>query len=272
MHDLNAQLEPPPGPARTPLRRMLGIVLPVVLLVVGTLIAFWMMKTSPKARTNPPTRSATLVESAPVKFADRAAVISAMGLVQAAKRIVLHPRVTGEVIEVNEDFVPGGTFAEGEMLLKIDPTDYDLALRQIARAVAQAEADLRVEEGSQEIARKDFELLGEMVKEKDRDLVLRKPQLETARASLESARAQLEKARVDLERTTVKAPFNAVVQSQDVNIGARVTESTPLATLVGTDTYWVEATVPVNQLKWIRIPHDGSADAGAPRSPPYKRR
>ncbi len=258
MHDRNALMDLVPPPLSRK-RQLLGILLPLVVLTCGALLALWLMKTSPKAKSKPPARAATLVEVTPVVFKDHSALINAMGLVQAAQRIVLQPRVNGEVVEISDEFVPGGIFNVGETMLRVDPTDYELVVRQITRAVAQAEADLRVEEGSQTVAKKDFELLGELVNEKDRDLVLRKPQLETARAALDAARSQLDKARLDLQRTTIAAPFNAVVQARDVNIGARVGENTALATLIGTDTYWVEATVPVNQLRWIKIP---SRDAG----------
>jgi RND family efflux transporter MFP subunit len=265
MHDRNVTIDPGPKPALPRGGRWLQRLLPVVVLVLGGLLALWFVKTSPQTQPKPPQKSATLVEVAPPRIEARPAVIHSMGLVQAALRIALHPRVSGEIVSVADDFVPGGTFKKGDTLLKVDPTDYELAIRQLTRAVAEGEANLRVEEGSQAIAQKDFELLGQIVSEKDRDLVLRKPQLDMARAALESARAQLDKAELDLRRTTVLAPFNAVVQSRDVNIGARVGENTQLATLIGTDTYWVEATVPVNQLKWIRVAQNSAGDGSRVR-------
>lgn len=92
--------------------------------------------------------------------------------------------------------------------------------------------------------------------------MLRRPQLENLRATLEAAQAKLDQARVDLARTEIKAPFNAVVQSRDINLGARAGDSTVLMTLVGTDAYWVEVSVPVSQLRWIQIPQT-EGDQGA---------
>jgi multidrug efflux pump subunit AcrA (membrane-fusion protein) len=121
---------------------------------------------------------------------------------------------------------------------------------------------LQLEQGNQLIAQKEYKLLGETVSDVEKTLMLRQPQLENLRATLEAAQTKLDQARVDLARTTIKAPFNAVVQSRAVDVGTRASESTVLATLVGTDDYWVEVSVPVSQLRWIKIPQTGK-DPGA---------
>ena len=109
------------------------------------------------------------------------------------------------------------------------------------------------------MALKEYQLLGETVSDEERDLMLRVPQLESSKASLEEVKTRLEQARLDLERTTVKAPFNAVLITREVNLGASVTPSTTLATLVDSDTYWVEAPIAASQVKWIRVGQQGSA-------------
>jgi multidrug efflux pump subunit AcrA (membrane-fusion protein) len=92
--------------------------------------------------------------------------------------------------------------------------------------------------------------------------VLRKPQLESVRAQLALAKAKLEQAKLDLQRSRIRAPFNAIVESSDVDVGTRVTSASTLATLAGTDSCWLEVSVPVKQLKWIDIPR-GSATEGS---------
>jgi len=139
-------------------------------------------------------------------------------------------------------------------LLRIDPRDYELAILQRESEVAQAQSTLRLEQGQQSIAKREFELLGDSLQTDDRDLVLRKPQLESVRAQLALAKASLEKARLDLQRSQVRAPFNAIVESAEVDVGARVTTANTLATLVGTDACWLEVSVPVRDLQWIGIP------------------
>lgn len=250
------------GPSQRMARGIFRILLPMVVLAGGVAVAFWLMETSPQARPRPQVHNATLVSVTSVDYGPQQTVISGMGTVTAARQVELKPQVSGEIIELNRNLVPGGHFRRGETLLTIDPTDYRLTVRHLTTDVAKAESDLQLEQGNQLIAQKEYKLLGETVSDVEKSLMLRRPQLENLRATLEAAQAKLEQARVDLVRTRIKAPFNAVVQSRAIDVGARASESTVLATLVGTDAYWVKVSVPVSQLRWIRIPQtDG--DQGA---------
>ena len=228
--------------------------LPVLVLCIGALIASVLVKTAPKARRKPPVRNARLVEVLPVQISSERVTIYAMGTVRPAREINLQPRVSGQIVEVSEEFIPGGHFKEGEMLVKLDTTDLELAVRQRESDLARMKSDLALELGRQEIAQHEYELLGDVVTEADRELVLRQPQLDQVRAAMATAEAALEQARLNLDRTTVKAPFNATVRARSVNLGMQVTPAATLATLTGTDYYWVEATVPVDQLQWIEVP------------------
>ncbi|MBW2605131.1 MAG: efflux RND transporter periplasmic adaptor subunit [Deltaproteobacteria bacterium] len=242
------------APRRCPARGVFRALLPVAVLAAGVAIALWLMETGPQAKPRPRTRNATLVACRTVDYGPQQTVISGMGTVAAACNVELKPRVNGEIIELNGNLVPGGHFRQGETLLKIDPTDYRLTVRELATDVAKAESDLQLEQGNQLVARKEYKLLGETVSDQEKALMLRLPQLENLRATLEAAQTKLDQARVKLTRTEIKAPFNAVVQSREVNLGTRASESTVLATLVGTDAYWVAVSVPVSQLRWVRIP------------------
>ena len=230
------------------------IFLPVGVLVAATIVAFWLLETEPQAKPRPRTRNSALVVVKTVDYSPQQTVIAGMGTVAAARTVELKPQVTGRIIELNPNLEPGGYVHKDETLLSIDPTDYRLSLRERATDVAKAKADLQIEEGNQLIAQKEYTLLGETVSEQEKALILRKPQLENLRATLEAARATRDQARVDLGRTEIKAPFNAMVQSREVDLGTRASESTVLATLVGTDDYWVKVSVPVSQLRWVQIP------------------
>lgn len=230
------------------------IFLPIGVLVAAAVVAFWLLETEPQAKPRPRTRNSSLVVVKSVQYSPQQTVISGMGTVAAARTVELKPLVTGKIIELNPNLVPGGYVHKDETLVSIDPTDYRLSLRELATDVAKAESDLQIEEGNQLVAQKEYKLLGETVSEQEKALILRKPQLENLKATLEAARAKRDQARVDLARTKIKAPFNAVVQSREVDLGTRAGESSVLATLVGTDVYWVRVSVPVSQLRWLRIP------------------
>lgn len=95
----------------------------------------------------------------------------------------------------------------------------------------------------------------------NQDLALRKPHLEAARASLASADSRLKQAEISLDRTTIKAPFNSFVQEEFIEVGQLVSPQSRIATLVGTDQFWVQVSLPVNQLTWINIPLDDESTA-----------
>jgi len=236
------------------LGKLLTFGLPVVVIAVGVVIAAVLVKTSPRSKPLPPQRTARLVETMTVELVAQPTIIRAFGTVQPSREVVVYPRVRGEIIAMSPDLIPGGRFDIGDGLLEIDPIDFELAVHQRETDVASAKASLALEMGQQAVALREYELLGESISDENRDLVLRKPQLAQAEATLAATESALDLAELDLERTRVRVPFNASIRARNVNVGMQVTTATPLVTVTGSDEYWVELTVPVNQLQWIRVP------------------
>ena len=239
---------------RTMLTSIFRFTLPLVALLAGGLITVHLLETGPEARPLPKKKNAILVETTPVELGTYPTTIAAMGVVKAAQVTELKPQVNGEVISISEQLLPGGRFVKDEPMLQLDPRDYQLTARQQASAVAQARNNLEIEDGNQLVARRELDLLGEQVSETEKKLMLRQPQLNNLQTALEIAEAQLEQAKINLARTAIHAPFNGIIQSRDVNIGTWVSSSTTLATLIGTDRYWVEVSVPEEQLQWVVLP------------------
>jgi len=253
-----------PSPLKLRMKSIvIPILLPLLVLLGGGILASSLMESGPKAKRETPARQARLVEVEKIHFSKQHLVIEAMGTVRPAREIDLKPRVAGEIIWVSKELIPGGRFERGQKILQIDSSDYELLVQQRNADFAQAQSKLRLELGQQSIAESEFEMLGESISEGDRDLVLRTPQLESVRAEIEKARSVLQKAKLDLERTRISAPFNAIVKTRGVNLGDIVSISTSLATLVGTDEYWIEVLVPVDQLRWIQIPSLNGKGSGS---------
>ncbi|MGK2907139.1 MAG: efflux RND transporter periplasmic adaptor subunit [Desulfuromonadales bacterium] len=237
----------------------LRLLLPILVVICAAAVAVWMMQSGPKANPRAKIRNAAIVDVRPVEFGRQTTHVSAMGTVIPQREVILKPQVSGGIIQISDKLIPGGHFARGEQLLTIDPRDYQLEVQQLASEVARVEADRQLELGRQMVAQKEYELLGEMVSAEEKALMLRQPQLENLRAVLDGTRARLEQAQIDLERTVIKAPFNAVIMSREINIGTIVSPGTTLATLVGSDRYWIEAPIPASQLQWIKTSQDGIA-------------
>ncbi|MDL1968164.1 MAG: efflux RND transporter periplasmic adaptor subunit [Deltaproteobacteria bacterium] len=237
-------------------KRILKIVLPVIIIIAGIAAAFYLKNTGPKSKRQPPVKLAPVVQVKPLFPANHIVILNAMGTVVPAREVELKPRVTGEIIDISPEFIEGGLLKAGTLVLQIDPEDYKLALIQKEKALADANYSLKLELGRQEVAKREWELLNGDKDAEDREveLALRKPHLEKAEAELNAAKAELKKAYLDLSRTKIKAPFNAMVRSRLVNLGSQVTPQERLAELVGSDSYWIQTSVPVDRLSWIQIP------------------
>ncbi|KAA8985478.1 efflux RND transporter periplasmic adaptor subunit [Halospina sp. K52047b] len=237
----------------------------LAILVLGAALVWLVFRTEPTATRGPDTarETAMLVDVTTAEKGDYHPTITAMGQVRAARELTLRPRVSGQIVERASAFTPGGMVDEGDMLVRIDPADYEATLQQRRSELRQARADLDIEQGRQNVAEQEFELLGEELEGTNKALVLRQPQLEQARAQVESAKAALRQAQLNLDRTSVTAPFNARVLSRDISLGTQVNAGEALGRLVGVDEYWVEATVPQSELPWLRF-EERSGEAGAP--------
>lgn len=251
---------------RRPVRAFFGGCIKILVaaaILVGAAAAYrYQIKTSPRlSRKKPPTQ-ARLVQVIGIEKADCVTTVAAMGSVMPAQQVTLRPQITGQIVEISEDVIPGGFVEAGQKLFAIDERDYEILVEQRQSDVARTLKDLKVEQGNQAVARREYELLGEVVGEEDRELVLREPQLASAEAAYRSAQATLEKARLDLSRCTITAPFNAIVQEKLVDLGGTVSLSSNLVTLVGTDEAWIELKVPLGKLKWISIPRS-NGDRGS---------
>lgn len=228
----------------------------IILLVAGAVTVFVFLSEPTASRAGATKETAMLVEVIQVERGTFQPTIVATGSVQPSKDIVLSPQVSGEVIRQADGFTPGGFVRQGEILLQVDPADYRNTLQLRKSDLGQAMADLEIEQGRQDVARQDYELVDEMLSTENQnlELVLREPQLNAAKAQVQAAQAAVDQAQLNLERTTIKAPFDAHVLSRNVNIGSQVTPGDDLGRLVGRDEYWVIVTVPLSKLPWISLP------------------
>lgn len=245
-------------------RRGLRIVVPVVILIAGAAGAFFLKQTGPRPQKKAPDPIVALVDAVTLERSREQVVVQAMGTVLPAREMTLKSRVSGEVIRLHAEFAEGGLLRAGDEVMRIDPEDYELAVRQKQSQVTTAVYGMKLEEGYQDVAKREWALLGggKDADPSDVELALRKPHLRKARADLGAAEAELTQARLNLARTRIQAPFNAVVRSRAVAIGSQVATQDTLGQLVGTDAYWIQASVPLDRLSWIEVPRR-TGQAGA---------
>jgi RND family efflux transporter MFP subunit len=183
--------------------------------------------------------------------------------------------VGGRVVWMHPELTPGGRVPSNTRLLRIDARDYRLALEQQAAQVDRARTELELERGRKRIAEREWSLLNrsggaataaagsQSQAPEGGNLALREPQLRSAQAALKAAQSGFEQARLAVGKTGLTVPFNALVQTRSVDIGQLVAPGAPIATLVGTDSFWVQVTIPVGRVSRIDVPGLRGAKQGS---------
>ncbi|OED37687.1 hypothetical protein AB833_22740 [Chromatiales bacterium (ex Bugula neritina AB1)] len=238
------------------MKLLLKIVLPMLVIGVCLVTARILINNKPEAAKRPQFKPTTSIDATTVKKTDFPVVIKAQGSVSASREGSIVSEVAGTIISVSPSFVVGGSFLRGDVLLEIDPRDYEIAVTLTQATFAQSKAALAEETARSEQAAADWKRLGRSGKPSD--LTLRKPQLAAARASLAGAKAQVERAQLDLDRTRIVAPYDGRIRQKQVDLGQYVNKGGILASIYSTDTAHVRLPLSNQQQAFVNLPVDGA--------------
>jgi RND family efflux transporter MFP subunit len=233
------------------LRTLVKILLPVLVVSVALVGACTLITTREKPQTRAPEEVLPLVRVLPVELRELRLSVASQGTVGPRTVSALVPEVSGRVLEVGRSFAAGGFFESGEVLLRIDPHDYRQALVQARSQVAQAELRLARERAEADVARREWNEIGQG---EPTALTLHEPQVADAAAALEGARAALVKAERDLERTEIRAPYAGRIREKQVDVGQFVVRGAPLATIYAVDYAEVRLPLPDSELAFVDLP------------------
>ncbi len=235
--------------------KALKLVLPIIVVLAGVAAAAFLAsaRKAPPRVDRPPL--GPLVEVMATEITDVPVVVTGHGEVVARVSVDIVPQVAGQVVKVHPSLVAGGFFSAGEVLVVIDPRDYDLAVERAQAAVARAGVTLEREQAEAEVARAEwYELHPD---EEPTGLVVRDPQIRQAEAELAAAEADLSGAKLSLERTRVTLPFDGVVVSENVDVGQFVGNGSRLATVYGTQVVDVRVPLDSREMAWFTVPSNG---------------
>ncbi len=199
----------------------------------------------PDAKSYP---QVTIIEPAAGNFPSS---IKGYGEVTPVQKLNLAAQVSGRVTELAALFKSGERLQAGDILLKVDDTEYREAVANAKSSLAAAEVTLLQQQLNRTQAKAEWQRSG-LKGSPDSELALYEPQVKSARAAVEHARRSLEKARADLSKTIIRAPFNALIVSRAVELGGFIQPGTELAVLYGTDQ--VELTLPIPTKDWSHLP------------------
>ena len=235
--------------------RRLKIISTFAVAIIGIAFAIMLAKSAKKPESQIPQPKLPAVEVQVAEATRHTYRIQSQGTALPRTSIRLVSEVSGKVVSVAESFDVGQIFAKGDVLLKIDARDYELALAQARSQVAQAQLRLQMEVKEADVVRREWQLLNQG---EPTGLQAREPQLASARAALEAALAAEAAAKRNLDRCEIRAPFDGMVARAGVRPGQFAALATPLGELFATDVAEVRLPLIASDLSFIYLPRPGA--------------
>ena len=223
------------------------VIAPALILTFSVVIFIGLINNQPTLKTTVKEPVPVAVRALDVRLAPMQLRVSSEGNVQPSVETKLVAQVAGEVIELSSSLVAGGNFSKGDILLKLDPRDYEIALSRSQATLSRAQAEQRF--ATEEITR-IRSLYGDELAS-IAELQSAERLLAVATAASDDAAAAVKRAGVDLERTVFTAPFNGRVRAEDVDIGQFLSKGAMIATLYDTDRLQVRLPLADAQLAYL---------------------
>lgn len=284
-------------------RKLIISSLLVLVVLVAAFAAARLMVSFRKAPpTRTPSRPATRVLAPPVEpVGDYRVRVVGYGSVQPKVTLDIAPRVGGEIVERSPDFFSGRIVTgpqkpdtPGQLLFRIDPEPYQLAVRNAEEGVALLEAQLK------SLQQEAINLTQSRALE-TQQVQLEKQQLERVQAlkqqgagtqneidlarssvlasqtrlqqitsqlamiphrrrelqvQLRTARVRLEQARLDLSWTTFRVPFTGRILQADIDVGEQINPGQSCGSLYGLGEMEIPVSVPAADLPWLGVDLD----------------
>jgi RND family efflux transporter MFP subunit len=203
----------------------------IVAAAVGLLMVMMATAKKPEKSDEPPLPIA--VEIATARAIDTTLRVTTQGQVKSKNEAALAAQVAGQLIEISPLLEPGASFKKGDVLARIDPAQYKLAVDRSRSQVARAREALARARSEADLAERDWKDLG--LTGDPSDLTLQKPQVNAATADLKTAEAAVNESQLNLDRTEIRAPFDGRVMTRRANVGDYIAPGAPIATIFAVD-------------------------------------
>jgi RND family efflux transporter MFP subunit len=236
------------------MRKFFRYLLPLGLIALSIVVVIGLVAV---AKSKRPERKdtadqAVLVDAIPAQKTTLNFAVYSQGSVEPRTETTLVAEVAGQIVSVSPNFLAGGFFRQGEVLLQIDPSDYETGLLRAQANLASRRAQYADQKARSEQALKDWTNLGR--EGEPSDLVLRKPQLAEALAGVQAAEAELQEAERDLQRTRIRLPYDGLVRSKLVDVGQYVAPGTPLGVTFSVNTAEIRLPLSSTDLAFLELP------------------
>lgn len=247
------------------MNRWVKIVLPLAIVAGSVLFLVFMVRSRPVVESRPPAVPPPIVRVTTATLDTVRLTVRSQGAVIPRTESALSAETDGQIVYVSPSFVPGGFFETGELLVRLDPRDAELAVTRAAADTARFATALQIEREEGRLAQDEWRELGAGA---PMPLVLREPQMAQARANLEASVAALEQAKLNLERTEIRAPYAGRVRKKNVDVGQFLRRGEALATIYAINYAEIRLPIPDEELAYFDTPMQFRGEAARSAGPP----
>jgi len=177
-----------------------------------------------------------LVEVIELETSAQSFSITSQGTVRPRTQTILSAEISGSVVSISPKLIAGGVFQKGEVLMRIDPTNYTVAVDRAEALLEQRQIEF---DGATKLRSQGYRAESEYA---------------SAKAALAAARADVVGARRNLERTYIQLPYEGMVLSKEADLGQFVNPGTRLGITFATDYAEVRLALTDQDLAFVDIP------------------
>ena len=242
---------------------MKRVVVPIGILVGCILVAVVLLRTPTVLEETSPEIIPVAVRVTEAEMDSVQLFVESQGKVQPARTVSLSAPVAGPVDWINPSLEAGGYVEEGQVLLRLDSSDFETALARSRATLQQAQAE-------SVLAQNDLKRVQELAERRlasEAELQNAQRGVDVNAARLADAEASFRQAELDFERTQIRAPFNAVVENREVELGQYVNRASAVAVLHDADLVEVRVPLAIRQLGYLDIPLGFRGELTAEQAP-----
>ncbi|MBD3333580.1 HlyD family efflux transporter periplasmic adaptor subunit, partial [candidate division GN15 bacterium] len=239
------------------MRKYLKFIVPAGILVLGFVVMNILLGMREDSPRRTPQQQPRIVATEVVQLTSVPAVVTAFGRVRSAEPVDLYSEVAGTLMPGDVAFKPAQTVSEGDLLLKIDDRQAELALNSsksnLLTALAQVLPEIRVDFPQEYQVWQDYfdsisfdEPLAPLPQTDNQKI-----KLFLSRFNVYQLYFQIRDQEIRLEKHYFRAPFDGSIVSADLRVGSVTRNGTKLGQLISLEDLEVEVPVPARDIQWI---------------------
>lgn len=225
------------------MQKYFRILLPIAFLAAACVVLALLFVTRPKAERHAADEQIPTVLVAPAKAQSLRIPVVTRGLVMPGNDIPLVAETSGPVIYVSPNFVSGGFFRKGEVLMKVDDIENEVKIKKTEAMVAQSAQSLQQAQAEAQSRRTG-----------GNDVALIRTYDQQARSQYEAARAELASLRAQQQNAVLVAPFDGRVKTENLNVGMYLKPGVPLGQIYAVNMAEVRMPLSNQQAALVELP------------------